>query len=524
MRTLLAFDRGHDVAPILRELATLEVTTERIESLEDLRTAIQRGECDVIVAGWFGAAIDGEHVLDLTTELRSDLPVVVVGPPDEEVIVRAMKRGASDFVASTKLERFRSVLANALLEKPRSSRDAIPEELETQIRQAQKMEAIGRLAGGVAHDFNNVLSVILSYTGLILSDLNASDPLRDDIMEIQKAGRRAADLTRQLLMFTRQQVSEPTVVDVNEVLGSMDKMLRRIVSEDIDLSLVADTSRCRVKVDPSHVEQIVLNLVVNAKDAMPKGGKLTVETRNVDLDEHFAREHLGVKPGAYVSIVVTDTGTGIDKATQARIFEPFFTTKGRGLGTGVGLSTVFGIVQANSGSIWVYSEVGHGSSFKVYLPRTAEAVQMVGLTVPPLTLRGSETILLVEDDEQIRGVVRGILRRRGYSVLEAKHAGEALLLCERHVGDIQLLLTDVVMPQMSGPDLAKRLVKTRPQMKVLCMSGYTDDTVVRHGLLDSSVAFLQKPITPETLARKVREVLSGESTIELGNQKGESNP
>ena len=381
--------------------------------------------------------------------------------------------------------------------------------LEGQLRQSQKMEAIGRLAGGVAHDFNNVLSVILSYGEMLLADMKPGDPMRADVEEIRKAGKRAADLTRQLLMFSRQQVLAPKVLDLNEVLASMDKMLQRILGADVDLVSLPTQPVGRVRVDPSSMEQVIMNLVVNARDAMPTGGKLTMETDNVVLDEEYARAHLGVTPGPHVMLAVTDTGTGMDKATLARMFDPFFTTKGIGKGTGLGLSTVFGIVQQSGGSVWVYSELGTGTTFKVYLPRVDAAVDATGANEAPTTLRGSETILLVEDDDQVRAVARGILLKSGYHVIEARNAGEALLHSEKHPGTIHLLLSDVVMPQMSGPELAKRLAKTRPDMRVLCMSGYTDDSIVRHGVLEAHLAYLQKPFTPDMLTTRVREVLQG---------------
>jgi two-component system cell cycle sensor histidine kinase/response regulator CckA len=378
---------------------------------------------------------------------------------------------------------------------------------ENQLRQAQKMEAVGRLAGGVAHDFNNVLSVILSYGEFILADLKSGDPMRDDVEQIRKAANRAAGLTRQLLMFSRQQVIEPKVLDLNEVLAAMDKMLQRILGEDVDMASLASPSLGRVRLDPNSIEQVIMNLVVNARDAMPTGGKLTIETGNVTLDEHYAQDHPGIKPGPYVMLAASDTGIGMDKATQARIFEPFFTTKDKDKGTGLGLSIVYGIVQQSGGSISVYSEPGQGTSFKVYLPRVDAALDVSRATMAPSYARGTETVLLVEDEDLVRAAACTILRKNGYHVIEARHPKEALLLSEGQAGTIHLLVTDVVMPQMSGPELAKRLTRTRPAMRVLCMSGYTDDSIVRHGVLNAEIAYLQKPITPQTLTSKVREVL-----------------
>ena len=382
---------------------------------------------------------------------------------------------------------------------------------EEQLRHAQKMEAVGRLAGGVAHDFNNILSVILGYGGFLLEDLRPGDPMRSEVEEIRKAATRGAALTRQLLLFSRQQLLEPKVVDLNELLSGMDKMLQRILGADVDLVSLTAQSLGRVRVDPGSIEQVIMNLVVNARDAMPTGGKLTMQTGNVVLDEAYAREHLGVTPGPHVMLAVTDTGTGMDQATQARIFEPFFTTKEKGKGTGIGLSTVFGIVQQSGDHVWVYSEPGRGTTFKIYLPRVDAAVEAVRAIEPPATLRGSETILLAEDDDQVRAVALGILRKRGYRVIEARNAGEALRQSEKHAGTIHLLLSDVVMPEMSGPELGRRLASARPDMKVLCMSGYTDDSIVRHGVLEAGIAYLQKPLTADALTTKVREVLESSS-------------
>jgi CheY-like chemotaxis protein len=308
-------------------------------------------------------------------------------------------------------------------------------------------------------------------------------------------------------MFSRQQVIEPKVLDLNDVLAGIDKMLRRIVGADVELILLPTHPLCRVRVDPGSLEQVIMNLVVNARDAMPTGGKLTMETANVVLDEAFVREHNGVKLGPHVMLTVTDTGIGMDEATVARIFEPFFTTKMQGKGTGLGLSTVFGIMQQSGGSIWVYSEEGKGTAFKAYFPCVDAPVDSVRPAEILTDLRGSETILLVEDDDQVRAVALAILRKNGYVVIEACNAGEALMHSEGHPGVIHLLLSDVVMPQVSGPELAKRLVGARPEMKVLCMSGYTDDSIVRHGVVEAKIAYLHKPFTPDALATKVRKVL-----------------
>ncbi len=379
---------------------------------------------------------------------------------------------------------------------------------EQQRRQAQKMEGIGRLAGGVAHDFNNILSVIVSYAELIGGELRADDPVRADIEEIRTAGMRAADLTRQLLAFSRQQVFETKILDLGESVSGMEKMLQRLLGADIELTSLSPPGLWSVKVDPGQMEQVVLNLALNARDAMPSGGKLTIETRNVEVGEAYALGHHDVRPGQYVMLAVTDNGVGMDQATQTRIFEPFFTTKEKGKGTGLGLSTVFGIVSQSGGHIWVYSEPGTGTTFKVYLPRVlGNAVARPSQRPPPASSRGSETILLVEDDDQVRVVARGILRRHGYVVLEASNGGEALLACEQHGARIHLLLTDVVLPRMSGRHVAERLGKMRPEMKVLFMSGYTDDAILQHGVLDSGVAYLQKPLTVDSLTRKVRDVL-----------------
>jgi len=381
-------------------------------------------------------------------------------------------------------------------------------QLEAQFRQAQRMEAVGQLAGGVAHDFNNLLGVVIGYSDLLLDGLGADDPKRKRVQEIRKAGERATSLTRQLLAFSRKQVLQLKVLDLNALVDGMDKMLRRLVREDIEFVTVPGAELGRVKADPGQVEQVIMNLVVNARDAMPTGGKLTIETRNVELDEDYVHQHLAGEPGPYVLLAVSDTGHGMDKETQQKIFEPFFSTKGEGKGTGLGLATVYGIVEQSGGYIWVYSELGQGTTFKIYLPRVEEALTVAKpAEIPAGALQGSETIVLVEDAEPVRLLAREFLGRLGYTVLEAGDGVEALAIAKGHKGSIHLLLTDVVMPGLGGPQLAEALLAQHPELKVLYMSGYTDNAIAQHGALESGIFLLEKPFTKETLARKMREVL-----------------
>jgi PAS domain S-box-containing protein len=379
--------------------------------------------------------------------------------------------------------------------------------LEEQYQQAQKMEAIGRLAGGVAHDFNNLLTVILGFCELLLADIDPGDPRRADIAEIQKAGMSAAVLTRQLLAFGRKQIIEATVLDLNVVVADMRPMLGRLIGEDVKVVLGLGPDLSPVSADRGQVEQIVLNLAVNARDAMPKGGTLTIETANVDLDEQYTKTHLAVKTGPYVVLTVTDTGTGMTPQVKARLFEPFFTTKDVGKGTGLGLATVHGIVMRSGGSVNVSSEVGRGTSFKVYFPR-ADPNEMA-VNAPPTVDRPrarAQTILVVEDAEELRDLTSRLLRRLGYTVLVAANADEALQMFERNPS-IDVILTDVVMPGASGPELTRRLIEQRPGLKVIYMSGYTEEAIVQHGVLKPGIAFLHKPFTSEALGRKLRETL-----------------
>ncbi len=382
-------------------------------------------------------------------------------------------------------------------------------QLEEQLRQSQKMEAVGMLAGGVAHDFNNLLTIISGYSQLIMNTLQPGDPNHYSAEQILKAGERAATLTQQLLAFSRRQVLLPRVLDLNKLVTGLSTMLRRLIGEDVDLQLVLRPDLGMVSADPGQIEQVLMNLVVNARDAMPKGGTLTIETANVELDESYSGRHLVAKPGPYAQIAVSDTGAGMDEATLARLFEPFFTTKGSGRGTGLGLSTVFGIVKQSGGNLDVYSVPNHGTSVKVYLPRIDQPAVVEAESSRRHVTSGSETVLLVEDDEMVRHLVRETLVRAGYRVMDTSDPLEARRLSDTYRGRIHLLIADVVMPKVSGRELAEELHARRAGLKVLYMSGYTDTAIVNTGILHKEVAFLQKPFTPTALTEKVREVLEG---------------
>ncbi len=377
---------------------------------------------------------------------------------------------------------------------------------EQQLRHAQKMEAMGRLAGGVAHDFNNVLSVILSYAEMVIEDVKPGH-VRDDLIEIRKAAERAAELTEQLLVFSRKHAVVSTLVEPAQVVHDLERMLRRLIGEDVALEIAQADEIPTIRIDKGQLDQVLINLAINARDAMPKGGKLTISLSSARLDQKFAATHHGVTPGRYARIVVTDTGTGIDSATIGRIFEPFFTTKDVGKGTGLGLSTVFGIIQRAGGTIWVSSEVDVGTSFTMYLPHSEDASMPISTVPPPGDLRGTETILIAEDDAQVRMVAEHILTRAGYQVLSARSGVDAIRIANEHPGPIDLLISDVVMPQLSGVELAHRISLSRPGIAVLHISGYTDDVTVHHGAL-SEAQFLQKPLTPESLRAKVRQALA----------------
>jgi len=394
------------------------------------------------------------------------------------------------------------------LERRVEERTAERRHLEARLHQSQKLEAVGQLAGGIAHDFNNLLTAIIGYSQLSLLRLPPDNPLRPNLEEIKKAADRAASLTRQLLAFSRKQVMQPRVFDLNVVIADLERMLGRMIAENIELRTRLQTKLGNVRADPGQIEQVIVNLAVNARDAMPFGGKLTIETANIYLDETYAQQHLAVTPGPYVLLAVSDTGMGMDAETQQHIFEPFFTTKEVGKGSGLGLSTVYGIVKQSGGNIWVYSETGKGTTVKIYLPRVDEVAEEYKRTVALTDLPpGNETILLVEDDEMVRRLTRDVLTTSGYLVLEAASGSAAQIICEHHKDVIHLLLTDVVMPEMSGREVVNRLLPLHPEMRVLYMSGYAENAIVHHGVLNGGINFIQKPFGPQVLALKVREVL-----------------
>jgi len=436
---------------------------------------------------------------------------------DEEEVLRTGKESLTEDVITNRHGRShtwmtkKSLLTNKNGEKQIviAMRDITEyKRLEGHLLQAQKMDAIGALAGGVAHDFNNLLSVINGYSELALESLSGSDPVRTDVEQILDAGKRASALTAQLLAFGRKQILQPEILDLNEIISQMSSMLRRLIGEDIDLASVTTPDLGRIHADPAKIQQVVMNLAVNARDAMPQGGKLTIETANIHFSDDYVREHSPAKPGDYVLLAISDNGVGMSADTKAHLFEPFYTTKAKGKGTGLGLATVYGIVKQSNGFIWVYSEPGKGSTFKVYFPRAeGESTRAVTREDKGQDYSGTETILLVEDEAAVRSLASRVLRERGYIVIEAVDGTDAVRLAGEYSGDIHLVLTDVVMPGMSGSVLVSKLEVARPGIRSLFISGYTDNAIVHHGILDSGVAFLEKPFSPNRLAGKVREVL-----------------
>jgi len=513
MRILLIEDNEDDVLLIRESLA------ERKEATVDMEWAngLERGlsyladrRFDVVLLDLSLPDSQGIATFEKTQEGAQDVPVVVLtGLDDEAVALQTMRKGAQDYLVKGQING--DVLVRVMRYAiERKGAEAALLQSEAQLRQAQKIDSIGQLAGGIAHDFNNLLTVINSYSDMLLGDIGFDNPfLRNGLDQIKEAGHRAASLTRQLLAFSRRQVLESKVLDLNESVSNMAKLLRRLISEDITLVLCPHPALGRVKADPGQIEQVIMNLAVNARDAMPGGGQLTIETLNVELDIAYARTHGSAPPGPYVMLAVSDTGCGMDAATQAHIFEPFFTTKEPGKGTGLGLATVYGIVKQSGGNIWVYSEPGKGTTFKIYLPLVEENAELPRPdSAPDESLCGAETILLVEDEEMVRALAQAILERYGYTVLAAKHVNDALRIAQDGPKAIHLLLTDTIMPGMNGQELAAQVLAIRPEMKVLYMSGYTDKVFTSTAAWKPGTAFLQKPFIPKTLGHKVREILA----------------
>lgn len=485
-----------------------------VETREQFVAALKGRDFDMILADYSLPSFDGVSALALARQLRPDVPFIFVsGTLGEELAIDTMHRGATDYILKQRLGRLVPSVQRALREMDeRAERRRAEEALrqsEKQFRQAQKMEAVGRLAGGLAHDFNNLLTVIMGYSQVLLSELGEDHPLRSKIEETQKAGERAATLIRQLLTFSRKQALEPKVVALNGVVTSLESLLRRLIGEDIQLVIQTDPADPRIKADPAQLEQVIMNLVVNARDAMPKGGTLTIETSSATLARSPLHYLHPLPPGRYVRLSVTDTGCGMDSRILSHIFEPFFTTKEEGKGTGLGLSTVYGIVTQSGGGIDVTSRINKGTRFDIYFPHVRlDATTSTETETSGQVSRGSETILVVEDEPSVRQLVRDELGKLGYRVLEAKSGVEACLLATQQGGQLHVLLTDVVMPGMSGRELAQHLLVIKPDLKVLFISGYADDVGIT-GPDDrgSAFAFLQKPFTPEVLARTVRDLL-----------------
>jgi two-component system, cell cycle sensor histidine kinase and response regulator CckA len=478
-----------------------------LQGREEFVTALEDGGIDLVISDSVLPAFDGLSAIAVVRARWPDLPVILVsGKAGEELAVHSLKSGATDYILKEHLSRLPRAVCRAMQEvEERAER----RRLELHFIEAQKMEVIGQLVSGVAHDFNNILAVIIGYSDLITSELVHDSPLRRYVEEIRHASERAAGLTRQLLVFGRKQTVLPVVLDLNEVLNDLDKMLRRLIGANIEMETVPGKRLGRIKADSGHVGQVLMNLVVNARDAMPNGGKLTITTTNVKLDEKYARAHKRATPGDYVMLSVSDTGTGMTDEVKGVLFEAFFTTKPLGKGTGLGLATCQTIVHQSGGHIAVYSELGQGTTFKIYFPRVVQPLDVTARPIRPWPLPcGTETLLFVEDEPSVRHLACSVLENLGYEVLSASNGKDALHVAREHKGSpIRLVVTDVIMPLMGGKAMAEWLKTTYPNLKILFTSGYTDDAISHHGVLETGVEFLPKPYTPATLARKVRHLL-----------------
>jgi two-component system cell cycle sensor histidine kinase/response regulator CckA len=508
LRVLILEDSPADVELCLRQLEKdgLHIDPTVVANLANFEQSVAERSYDLVLSDFRLPQGNGLDALKFLRASKRNIPfILVTGSLGEELAVKCLREGAADYVLKDGLMRL-PVAVRRVLKEMRFREEQ--NRLEEQFRQIQKIEAIGRLAGGIAHDFNNLINVIVGYSDLVLEKLPAGNRLERNIQEIRKAGRRAARLTRQLLAFSRQQALRPQVLNLNNVVTDIAKMLTRLVGEDIELTTRLDSSLGCSMADVGQLEQVIMNLVINARDAMTTGGTIGIETANVELDQTYAKSHAGATPGRYVMMAVSDTGCGMDRATQAQVFEPFFTTKESGKGTGLGLSTVYGIVKQSNGLIYVYSEPGKGTTFRIYLPRVLKGTTAEeGAAETARSVAGSETILLVEDESALRDLTGSYLSGCGYRVLEAKDGEMALQLARQHRDSIHLLLTDVVLPKVGGRVVWERLHPLKPGMKVLFMSGYTDDTILRNGLLKESMPLIQKPYSLLHLGDTIRKVL-----------------
>jgi len=515
LRALIADDSENDVLLLLRVLrkAGYEPVYERVWTAPAMQAALQRQTWDIIISDYEMPNFGGFEALQLLKASGHDLPFILVSAVvSEDMAVAAMKAGAHDYIMKRNLARLVPAIERELREAQmrvaRKAAEAALRQSEEQLRQSQKIEAVGQLAAGVAHDFNNILTAITGHSELLLRRLAADDPRRKHAEQIEKAAHRAAALTRQLLTFSRKQVIEPRVLKLDALILNLEGMLRRLIGENIEFGTLLDPAAGHIKADPGQIEQVIMNLVVNARDAMPDGGKLTVTTANATLDKSQLNNSPELGAGDYILLAVTDTGTGMTEEVKTHLFEPFFTTKPLGRGTGLGLATCFGIVKQNAGHIDVQSELGRGTTFKIYFPRVSSVPEPPRVRVMPTEVAGGgETVLLVEDETAVRELVGTTLREKGYTVFEAVNGAEGLRLARQHDGKIDLVLTDVVMPVMGGKEMADALRASHPDTKVLFTSGYTENALGHHGVLRPGIRFLQKPYPAATLARKVREVL-----------------
>ena len=504
--------------------------TQLVDTRQAFVAALKEGRMDLILADYSIPGFDGMTALTLARQHCPDVPFLFVSATiGEELAIDAMHQGATDYVLKQRLGRLVPSVQRALRElDDRAERKRAEEALrqsEKQFRHSQKMEAVGRLAGGIAHDFNNLLTVIMGYSQVLLKELGPQHPLRGKTEETLKAGEKAATLIRQLLTFSSKQSLDPKILSLNTAVTSLESLLRRLIGEDIQLVTKLDPTNGRLRADQAQLEQVLANLVVNARDAMPKGGTLTIETAQVELTRSPVYQVTPLPPGNYVRLSVSDTGCGMDRKTQSHIFEPFFTTKEEGKGTGLGLSTVFGIVTQSGGAIDVTSRVGHGTRFDLYFPSVESDILTTAPSKPlGQPQKGTETILLVEDEPSVRTLIRDELRKLGYRVIEAKNGVEACLLATQQTGSLQLLLTDVVMPGMGGRELAQHLSVIKPDLRTLFISGYTDDVGIMAGQEEGTSSFLQKPFTPEVLARAVRTLLDASTPSDRTGAPSPSTP